>query len=232
VNYGPSAADQLAAVGDLNAGEHAITCKIAQIGCAAFPIVAGQTRVASVTVRKLADGSWSYASNGCVLAGPAAVTAGMVRDRVVRLVPSAAVGLAPREATLVNIQTIMWVDAPTRRALAPITLLGRRVVVRLALDHVDWSFGDEQTDHTTGAGKAYDPLNDPCRAVECPGYFGHIYRKTGAVIVSATASWRASFTVDGGAPVAIPGTVAGPTARTPLAVKQARAVLVPNPGQS
>jgi hypothetical protein len=155
----------------------------------------------------------------------------MVRDQVVRLVAPAAVGLAPRDATLVNIQTIMWVDAPAQRTLAPITLLGRRVIVRLALDHVDWAFGDGLTDQSTGAGKGYDPRNDPCRAVECPGYFGHTYRKTGAVTVSATATWRATFTVDGGAAIAIPGTVAGPTARAPLAVKEARAVLIPNPGQ-
>jgi hypothetical protein len=184
-----------------------------------------------VTVRKQSDGSWSYVGNGCVLSAPPAVTANMVRDQVVRLVPSAAVGLAPHDATLVNIETVMWVDAPSQRTLAPITLLGRRVIVRLALDHVDWSFGDGQTGGSTGPGKAYDPRNDPCRAVECPGYFGHTYRKTGTVTVAATASWRATFTVDGGAAITIPGTVAAPTARARLAVKEARAVLVPNPGQ-
>jgi hypothetical protein len=154
----------------------------------------------------------------------------MVRDRVVRLVPSAAVGLAPEGATLVNIETVMWVNAPQQRTLAPIALLGRRVVVALAIDHVDWSFGDGTTDSTTSAGKAYDAAADPCRAAQCPSYYGHTYRQTGSRSVSATASWQVTFTVDGGAATAIPGTVAGPTAQTPVVVKQARAVLVPNPG--
>jgi hypothetical protein len=146
------------------------------------------------------------------------------------LIPTAAIGLAPRQATLVNIQTIMWVDAPAVRTLPAFTLLGQRVVVRLRIDHVAWDFGDGSTAARGPVGKAYDAQGDPCRAVTCPDYFGHVYRATGAVTVGATAWWQASFTVDGGQPVAIPGAVAGPTARSPLRVLQARGVLVPNPG--
>jgi hypothetical protein len=114
--------------------------------------------------------------------------------------------------------------------LAPVRLLGRRVVVSLTLDHVDWGFGDGGSVHAGSAGRAYDAKADPCRAVQCPHYFGHTYRVTGPVTVSATAFWRAGFTVDGGAVIAIPGTVAGPIARAALRVREARAVLVPNPG--
>jgi hypothetical protein len=153
----------------------------------------------------------------------------MVRARVVRLVPSAVIGLAPQQATLVNIETVMWVDAPDTRTLAPITILGQRVIVRLEVDHVAWNFGDGNTGTSNGPGKPYDEQHDACRAVRCPDYFGHIYRDTGRVTVAATAYWQASFTVDGGSSVDIPGTVAGPTASAALAVKQARAVLVPNP---
>ena len=153
----------------------------------------------------------------------------MVRQRVVRLVPTAAVGLAPSEATLVNIETVMWVDAPPERTLPPMSILGQPVVVRLRLDHVEWDFGDGKSATSEGAGKAYDEQHDPCRSVSCPDYFGHTYRRTGPVTVAATAYWQASFTVGGGGAVDIPGTVAGPTGTAELAVKQARSVLVPNP---
>ena len=43
-------------------------------------------------------------------------------------------------------------------------------------------------------------------------------------------SWWASFTVGAGPPVTIPGSVAGPTATATIKVKEARAVLIPNPG--
>lgn len=165
----------------------------------------------------------------CTGNAPPVVTPDMVRARVVRLVPSAAIGLAPRQATLVHIQTIMWVDAPAQRTLAPFTILGQRVVVQLKLDHVDWHFGDGSSATSSGAGKPYDEQHDPCRAVRCPDYFGHTYRTTGDRDLTATAYWRASFTVGGGNAIAIPGTVAGPSGRANLVVKQARAVLVPNP---
>ncbi|PZS35851.1 MAG: hypothetical protein DLM58_02910, partial [Pseudonocardiales bacterium] len=112
---------------------------------------------------------------------------------------------------------------------APLMILGRRVVVRLRLDHVDWDFGDGQSDAPAAAGKAYDGAKDPCKTVACPSYYGHTYLGTGAMTVTAQASWVASFTVDGGPGLSIPGTVSGPVATAALQVKQARGVLVPNP---
>ena len=154
----------------------------------------------------------------------------MVRDRVVRLVPSAALGLAPHDSTLINIETIMWVDAPKTQNLAPLTILGQRVTVSLTLDHVTWTFGDKDGTTTTSPGKAYDKTHDPCHAAQCPHYFGHTYRTSGAETIHATAAWQARFSVAGGRAVAIPGTVAGPQAATTVTVRQARAVLVPDPG--
>lgn len=188
-----------------------------------------QARGGAVVVVVLKPWGWSYQETACVANAPPQVTPEMVRQQVVRMVPSAAIGLAPKQATLVNIQTIMWVDAPASQQLAPITLLGQQVDVTLALDHVVWSFGDGSSDVSDGPGKAYEEANDPCRSVSCPDYFGHVYRDTGTDTVRATAYWHASFTVDGGDAVDIPGTVAGPTGQAALTVKQARAVLVPNP---
>ncbi|WP_375482400.1 hypothetical protein [uncultured Jatrophihabitans sp.] len=190
-----------------------------------------KTTNAALQVQKQADGTWTLNGSTCTRPAKPVVTAAMVRDRVVRLIPSASLGLAPHDSTLVNIQTIMWVNAPKNRTLAPLTILGQRVTVTLTLDHVDWSFGDGQNTTTTSPGRAYDNAHHPCRTRTCPGYFGHVYTRSGSRTLHATASWTARFSVNGAAAVAIPGTVAGPTAASGLAVKQARSVLVPNPGQ-
>jgi hypothetical protein len=186
---------------------------------------------AALRVQKGADGAWTLNGGQCVAPLASAkpvVTAADVRAQVVRLIPTAAIGLAPRTATLVNIQTIMWVAAPGRRTLAAVQILGQRVDISLRLARVAWSFGDGHGESTSWPGKAYDATHAPCRTRMCAGYFGHVYDRTGRVRLTATAQWAASFTVNGGAAQQIPGTVAGPTAASTLVVKQARSVLVPN----
>lgn len=159
-----------------------------------------------------------------------AVSATAVRAEAVRLVPSTAVGVAPKDVSLVNVETVLWVDAPPRQTLPQVTLLGQRVVITLELDGVNWRFGDGETAKGAPAGKAYDARNDPCKSKQCEHYYGHTYRRTGKVTISATASWRATFSVDGGAAQSA-GIVSGPTGSTTLNIKQARGVLVPNPGE-
>ena len=124
----------------------------------------------------------------------------------------------------------MWVDAPKTRALPVVQILGQHVTITITFDHVDWTFGDGATSTESGPGSAYDEENHPCKTRLCPGYFGHVYLDRGTVQVKATASWQASFRVGGGPVVQIPGTIAGPVAATDLAVKEARGVLIPNPG--
>ena len=122
----------------------------------------------------------------------------------------------------------MWVDAPARRALAPITPLGHRVGITLTLARVDYRFGDGTAETGAEPGTPYDEQRAPCHTPQCPAYFGHTYRVTGRMTITATAAWTATFTVDGGNPVAIPGTLTGPQASATILVRQARGVLVPN----
>lgn len=159
------------------------------------------------------------------------VTAAAVRAQAIRLVPTAAIGVAPKNVSLVNVETVLWADAPPRQTLPSVTLLGQRVVITLELNSISWRFGDGQTDGAAPAGKAYDARNDPCKSRQCDQYYGHTYRRTGEVTISATANWRATFKVDGGA-AQNAGDVPGPSAATNLIVKQARGVLVPNPGET
>lgn len=210
--------------------ETAATCRDQGAACAQLQRADRTKRAAVVNLDRAPNGDWQYAGNECVGNGPAGVTPELVRQQAVRLIPTATVGLAPRGTTLVNIETVMWADAPRQRELAPVTILGQRVVVRIVLDHVAWRFGDGETVANGPAGKAYSQKTDPCREKTCKDYFGHVYRKTGTVTVSAAATWHASFSVAGGGPVDIPGTVDGPASQANIVVKQARAVLVPNPG--
>lgn len=159
------------------------------------------------------------------------VTAAAVRAEAVRLVPSAAVGVAPKNVSLVNVETVLWADAPPRQTLQPVTLLGQRVVITLELEGVSWRFGDGQSASNAPAGKAYDARSDPCKSRQCDQYFGHTFRRTGKVSITAKANWRATFTVDGGI-AQNAGNVPGPAASTNLTIKQARGVLVPNPGET
>lgn len=156
------------------------------------------------------------------------VTAAMVRARAIRLIPTAALGLAPKTATLVNIQTVMWVDAPAEQNLTAVQILGQRVVIRLQSATVHYDFGDGASADGP-IGKRYDETRDPCKSRLCPDYFGHVYTERGVRTVAATAYWHVSFTVDGGASQQVVGTVPGPTSRAQVTVREARAVLVPAP---
>ena len=228
VACGSNAATELTGLGDPTASDDAGSCASAIFQCRqAAP---GATS-ASIRVQKQANGTWTLNGSVCTKPAKPVVTAQMVRDRVVRLIPTAPLGLAPHDTSLINIQTIMWVDAPATQTLPPVSILGQNVTVTLNLDHVDWDFGDHQNTSTRTAGKVYDNIHDPCRTATCPDYFGHTYRSPGSTTIHATATWTASFTVAGQRAATIPGTVAGPTATTTLTVKQARSVLVPNPGE-
>jgi hypothetical protein len=159
----------------------------------------------------------------------AIVTAAAVWEQVRRLLPKAAIGLAPRTTTLVNLQTIMWVDAQRQQDLPTVTIFGKRVTVHIGLTAVRWDFGDDDTDDADSPGKPYDKVHDPCAKKLCPDYYGHTYLRTGSMTITATASYHATFRVAGGPVVDIPGGIDGPTAAATIVVHEARAVLVPDP---
>jgi hypothetical protein len=186
----------------------------------------------TATQQRHADGSWSLAGIDCAVhAAAPRVTAVLVMREVRKLVPHPKVGIAPPGgATLVNIQTLLWADTPSDQSLGTVTLLGHQVTLQVHVAQVDWDFGDGQRDTTPSPEPRYDP-SAGCKTVSCPGYWGHVYAATGAMTVSATVTWSGRYRVDGGAWLDIPGTVTGPATTAALTVRQARGVLVPNPGQ-
>jgi hypothetical protein len=173
------------------------------------------------------DGSWLLVNTLCaVRTATPRISALVVTEQVRKLVPRPGIGVAPPGgATLVNIQTLLWVDTAADQDLATIALLGHRVALRIHVQRVDWSFGDGERESTDGPGRAYDP-GDACRTRLCPGYWGHVYTATGPVTISATTTWSGEYNVDGTGWLAIAGTVTGPAHTTTLTVREARGVLV------
>lgn len=177
------------------------------------------------------DGSWRLTGWNCALrTATPHLTPLLVREQIERLVPHPAIGVAPPDGTtLVNIQTLLWLDTKAERSLGTVTLLGHQVSLRVTVNSVDWNFGDDTTDTTLGPGRPYD-TDDGCNTAVCSGYFGHFYRQTGQRTITASVTWDGRYAVDGGAWQAIFTPVTAPATTTQVAVKEARGVLVPNPG--
>ena len=155
---------------------------------------------------------------------------------VLKLVPSPAIGVAPGKGrTLVNMETIFWVNSAADQSLGPVTLLGHQVGLRIHARAAAWAFGDGSTDTSAGLGRPYAAA-DGCGEAVCAGYFGHTYVSTGEMTVSATVTWAGEFSVDAGPwrgianPATGANTVNGPAATRPITVIQARGVLVQDPG--
>jgi hypothetical protein len=178
----------------------------------------------------LVNGHWTNPVVWCPAKSQPAVDQTALRQRALRLLPSVSIGSAWTTTALVNAETVLWAATDADRALPAVTVLGRRVHLRVHFDRADWHFGDRTTDTTTSPGKPYDSAGDPCRTAQCPDYYGHRYAETGVMTITLAVTWHAEYSLDGTTWIAIAGVITGPTTQHVLAVKEARGILVPNPG--
>jgi hypothetical protein len=216
----------LQAAGDANAARDAGLCAGAPCGAAQ---ATGAPQQQTVLLKPTGAGAGVGGVQCARSERKAIVTAAVVWEQARRLLPKAAIGLAPRTTTLVNLQTIMWVDAQRQQDLPTVTIFGEQVTIHIRLTKVSWDFGDGDTDAPESPGKPYDKVHDPCAKKACSDYYGHAYVRTGSMTITATASYHATFQVAGGPVVDIPGDIDGPTAAATIVVHEARAVLVPDP---
>ena len=191
---------------------------------------AAPNTTSTMTQTQQPDGSWVTSGHNCSTPTAATATpASVAHDQIVRLVPHPGIGSAPPGgATLVNIQTLLWLDTSADRDLGAVTLLGRRISLAVSVANVSWDFGDGTRTTTTTPGTPYTDA-DACTTPQCPHYFGHTYRTAGATTVTATVTWQGHYRVDGGPWLTIQPTVTGPPQSVRLTVKQARSILVPGP---
>jgi hypothetical protein len=180
-----------------------------------------------VTKQWITNSFWCPQSPAPVTAPDAAT----LRDEAIRLLPTVAVATTAHTATLVNVQTILWADTSSHRDLGAVTILGQPVRLRIDFHDATWDFGDGEADAATTPGQAYDAAHHPCTTVACPGYYGHTYTAAGPVTVTLRVAWDASYSLDGTTwqPVDL-APISGPRDSRPLTVRQARGVLVADPG--
>jgi hypothetical protein len=179
-------------------------------------------------------GTWIQGNITCTATtgAPPAVDQAAIHDAFTKLVPKPTIGTAPPNGnTLVNIQTILWINTPTTVNLGTTPLAGHQVTLTASVQSVTWNFGDHHTDTTKTPGRPFLD-NDHCYTTLCPDYYGHIYTTTGTMTITATTTWTGRYNIDGGPFLPITGTATSTPQTTTATVKQSEAILVPNPDQS
>jgi hypothetical protein len=189
-----------------------------------------QIEVDAFATVTLIDGRWTNPVVWCPANSQPAVDLTALRDQALRLLPTVRIGSAWTTTALVNAETVLWAATTTDRRLPAVTVLGQRIQLRIHFDHADWDFGDGNTDTTTDPGKPYDPTGDPCRTAQCPDYYGHTYTRTGTMTITLDVTWHAQYSLDGTTWTDIAAPITGPVSSHVLALKEARGILVPNPG--
>lgn len=125
---------------------------------------------------------------------------------------------------LVNLDTyyaVAWPDTGVApKQVATVQLLGHRVAIRPKVLTYEYDFGDGERLRTDDPGAPYPD-----------GKVRHLYGDVGDVRIRVTARYSADFSVDGGAFRALDDTVDIEGATRTLHVYQARAQLVPGPGE-
>ena len=176
----------------------------------------------------IASGPWVRTGYSCnqPLPGQAALSLADVR-RAFREVDFARPTLSSQPQggwALVNLDTYYAVTWPQQGVgpgqVATVHLLGHTVGIRPKVVEYEYDFGDGQEQRTDDPGGPYPG-----------GNVRHLYEQVGPVTVGVTARYSADFSVDGSGFRALDETVpiAGPTRE--LQVYEARAQLIPNPGE-
>ena len=164
-------------------------------------------------------GDPAFTSIGLVCLAPGAPTtvsdlADRLRDLVVERVPALRPTFQPEGTTLVGLPTLFASGQPERLSTRRFDLVGFAVELDARATWA-WQFGDGQELVTHAPGGRF-----PDRSVQ------HTYRRAGSYPVVVTAVWDGWFTVDGMGPFAVGGATVTQTALVPVAVREARAVLV------
>lgn len=168
---------------------------------------------------RIPPGPWQLVDTVCLGPGqrPASVAdvGEIVRERVVNYLPDAEPSFQPAQGGLVNLPTIFAAGEPASIRTDSFDVLGFEVVVT-ATARWEWAFDQGVTESFTEPGGPY-----PDQSVSWT------YARPGDRDVTVTTYWKASFTVNGDGPFAVPGPEISKTAG-PLAVpvREARSQLV------
>jgi hypothetical protein len=124
----------------------------------------------------------------------------------------------PKGKTLIGLNTIFSTKSdPFTRTL---TLLGRRIELRIHASSYAWIHGDRTTQTTDWAGRPWE------RGLPMDRYITHIYEDIGAVRPQVRITWSADFRVGNGPWLPVNGTVDRTSPPTDLQVLEAEPKLV------
>ncbi len=107
-----------------------------------------------------------------------------LNDRLIKLLPVAKIGHAPKVQAIINVPMIFWCDLPTQ-FVAKISIVGEVVDIAMRPAFF-WSFGDGAVLLTTSAGGDYPQAN-----------ISHTYRQPGRYPVTLVATWGGVWSLDG-----------------------------------
>lgn len=105
-------------------------------------------------------------------------------DKLVKLLPTAAIAKQPNENALVNVPVIYWSDLPTIFT-TKVSIVGEVIDVTMRPSFL-WSFGDGTFFATTQAGRPY-----PDQKIT------HIYSHSGTYVVTMLATWGGTWSHNG-----------------------------------
>ena len=145
---------------------------------------------------------------------PPQITQAMVRRAFEQVpVPELSSQTQPVDKTLVNFDTIFFVDA--QPMTETVTLLGQQVTLFIEPSTYRWDHGDGSEVTTYSPGAAY-----PSKEIV------HRYMKARQTVRhQVSIDWTATYSVNGGPPQPVPGTVTTVGPETPLRISEAAPAL-------
>jgi hypothetical protein len=160
-------------------------------------------------------GPWNTTGTGCVDVtelNPPPSPAEVFRYLQVLPLPELTLHQQPPGNGLVGLPVIFYTDSPTTQAFT-VDIRGFTVDISATATDYTWHTGDGATLTSTEPGAPY-----PHHTVT------HDYR-AGTYTASLTTTWGATYTIDGGPPITVPGSTTTEGAPVTFTVVQARAVL-------
>lgn len=140
-------------------------------------------------------------------------------------VPKPTIGIQPPPGTetLVNIETVFTAGAqPFKKT---VTLLGQQVTLDIKPGTYTWTYGDGAVETTKNPGRPVTEAEVELTPLPAD-LTTHTYTTKGDVTVTLATTWTATWSLNGGPYQPVPGTVTTTSAPHPLAIREARPILV------
>lgn len=185
------------------------------------------TRYRVYTLRHGADGSvraednFEFAGVQCrgpddpPEGGPVQITVADIRDEAQKAAPVPVVNVEPENRSYVNLPTNVFADDEGAVEVT-VQLLGQPIALSFEPTAWVWDFGDGGS----GSGQGIEGAR-----VGQAGAVEHEYRRSGDASITLTRTYAVTFTVPGGQPTPLPGTINAASEPYPLEIREIQATV-------